>query len=312
MPLRILSLPPVFQPSTSIVYPPFKHGRYLEEYALEYFTEHQDSIETEYVYLPVLWTNVQNHVAFTRQKQSLILLLQRAMQAMPVNTLFFTVVQHDDGPFLPLPKTTLVFGACTGSVPLPLIYEDTTTHLLHQSRLANKEYLASFVGTLTHPVRKRMVEHLQTKANVAIHTKPHEEWTNHVPASAADTFVDLTLRSKFCLAPRGYGRSSFRFFEAMLLDTVPVYLWDDKEWLPYKEIIDYSECAVSIQEKDIPKLYNILESISEETYQHMVEAIRRNRHMFTLSSMCEYIVMRITRPSTTLTGPLPLLHGRCA
>jgi hypothetical protein len=295
MPLRILELPAMFRPGTSITYPPFKKGRYMEEYAYEHLTAHQDSIDTDYIYVPVFWTNLQNHPGFRKQKEGLTLLLQKALKQLPSNALLFTVVQHDDGPLLPLPKQTLLFGACTGDIPLPLIYEDTTDHLLHQPRPAEKSYLASFVGTLTHSVRQQMVEHLDNKSNIHLITKPHAEWTNQIAAPQADTFVTATLASTFCLAPRGYGRSSFRFFEAMLLDVIPVYIWDDKEWLPYKDIVDYSEFAISIQEKDIPKLYNRLESISEEAYQQMVINLRKNRHLFTLSSMCEYIIMKITR-----------------
>lgn len=293
MPLSILTLPAIFRPSTTVVYPPFKHGRYLEEYAYEYFLEHQDTIQTDYVYVPVFWTNLQNRAVFSKQREGLALLLQKALALHPTAR-FFTVVQHDDGPLLPLPAGTLVFGACTGAIPLPLIYEDTENTLLHYPRPClsadqPKPYLASFVGTLTHPVREKMVRHLENKANVALVTKPHQEWTNDVTADAATTFVTLTLQSKFCLAPRGYGRSSFRFFEAMLLDVVPVYVWDDKEWLPYKDKVNYADFAISIQEKDIGKLYNILESISEERYREMQQNLRTHRHLFSLASMCEYI-----------------------
>ena len=79
MPLRILTLPAIFRPSTNIVYPPFKHGRYLEEYAYDYLTEHQDTIQTEYVYLPIFWTNLQTHVAFPKQKDGLAILLKKAL-----------------------------------------------------------------------------------------------------------------------------------------------------------------------------------------------------------------------------------------
>ena len=308
MPLQILTLPAVFRPSTTVVYPPFKHGRYLEEYAYEYLTEHQSTIQTEYVYIPIFWTNLQNHVAFQKQKAGLAVLLQKAIAAASyptATTTFFTIVQHDDGPLLPLPKNTLVFGACTGDIPLPLIYEDTTNTLLTHptNKDTPKPYLASFVGTLTHPVRQQMVRHLENKANIALVTKSHQEWTNKVPSADADTFVNLTLQSKFCLAPRGYGRSSFRFFEAMLLDTVPVYIWDDKEWLPYKDNIHYEDIAVSIQEKDIHKLYNILESISDERYHKMKQNLKTHRHLFTLPSMCEYIVQKITSRLASATCP---------
>jgi hypothetical protein len=76
----------------------------------------------------------------------------------------------------------------------------------------------------------------------------------------------------------------------MLLDTVPVYVWDDIEWLPYKEHIDYSTFSISISRKDISKLNSILTSISEETYEKMVEAVKKNRHWFTLDAMVAAIV----------------------
>ena len=289
MPLRILDLPILFRPGTSIVYPPFKKGRYLEEYIYEYMLQHAPSIESDCVYIPIFWTHLQNHPGFKRMKDSLTLLLQKEIQKMPKQTKYFTIVQHDDGPMLPLPKDTLLFGACTGTIPIPLIYEDTTHYLMNRPRTQNKDWLASFIGTLTHPVREHMKQCLEHKPSIYWMTKPREEWTNRIAPSAADVFVEATLQSKFCLAPRGYGRSSFRFFEAMLLDTVPVYFWDDQEWLPYKEFIDYSIFAISIQEKDIPKTYDILTSISEETYQSMVENIRKVRHHFTLEGVGEYI-----------------------
>ena len=86
----------------------------------EYVTTH--NIETDLVYLPVYWTNLQNHPGFQPERYNT--LLQHAIKRMPPNTRYVTVVQHDDGPLLDLPPNTIVFGACTGSIPLPLIYED--------------------------------------------------------------------------------------------------------------------------------------------------------------------------------------------
>jgi hypothetical protein len=40
-------------------------------------------------------------------------------------------------------------------------------------------------------------------------------------------------RSLFNLAPRGFGRASFRLTELIQMGLIPVYLWDDVEWLPY-------------------------------------------------------------------------------
>jgi hypothetical protein len=265
----------------------------MEEYFYDYITRHKDEIDSDLVYIPIFWTNLQNHPGFSKQKENYNILLSNTLSKMPQNTRYFTVVQHDDGPQLALPKNTIIFGACSGNITLPLIYEDKTNKLLNTTRYDSKTLLASFIGTLTHSVRNKMVKALDGKSDIELITKPYTEWTSNVEKSAADLFIEKTLESKFCLAPRGYGRSSFRFFESMLLDTIPVYFWDDIEWLPYKDIIDYSKFSISIHDNDISRTYDILKSISNEKYVSMVEELKKARHYFTLEGMSDYIVNKI-------------------
>jgi hypothetical protein len=264
----------------------------MEEFMYEYLLAKQGVIQTNWVYLPVYWTNLQNHPGFAANKAKYHMLLDQVLSDMPLDTKYFTIVQHDDGPQLKIPPQTMVFGACTGTIPLPLIYEDTSLTLLTAPRLL-KNMLASFVGTkTTHPLRGEMVRHLEGKQGIQCQAAP--VWKVNVVDQDAARFVEWTLRSKFCLAPRGYGRSSFRFFEAMQLDTIPVYIWDDVEWLPYKDILDYSTFAISISHRDLPQLYDRLRSITEDTYQGMKQELLRVRHHFTLEGMAEYIVGRLT------------------
>lgn len=296
MPLRILDLPAPFRPGTSITYPPFKKGRYMEEYFYDYVMKHCDTIESDRVYVPIFWTNLQNHPGFAKQKQNYETLLLMYMKKMPLNTKYFTVVQHDDGPQLKMMGDVLIFGACSGDIPLPLLYEDTNQTLMTRQKECSsdsKTYLASFVGTLTHPIRREMKDRMEDKKDVCMGVQGM--WTSNVPMNLSELFVEKTLDSKFCLAPRGYGRSSFRFFEAIQLQTIPVYLWDDKEWLPYQDILDYSTFSISIPKKDIPFLYDILGSISNETYENMRNELKKIQKYMTLDFMCEYIVSRITK-----------------
>ena len=286
----MLELGKQFRPSTSIVYPPFKKGRYMEEYFYEFY-EHMKKAEGNRVYIPIFWTNLQIHPGFSKNKQLYELVLSNAMSKMPPNTKYFTVVQHDDGPQLKMKGDVLIFGACTGAIPLPLIYEDTDETLMNITEKFTKsnKYLASFIGTKTHPIRQTLYNTLIGHQDIYISTQ--ENWSSSVPQHLANLFIDITLQSKFCLAPRGYGRSSFRFFEAMLLDTIPVYFWDDIEWLPYKDKIDYSTFSVSIQ--DISRTYEILTSISNEKYISMLEELKKVRHYFTLEGMSDYIMEMI-------------------
>jgi hypothetical protein len=286
--MKIVELGKMFRPGTSHVYPPFKNGRYMEEYAYETLLSKKDEIETDLVYLPIFWTNLQNHPGFAQSKAKYQILLDQTLGQQPKNTRYFTIVQHDDGPQLQLPKDTVIFGACTGTIPLPLIYEDKTNRLALLER-KEPDIFASFVGSLTHPVRQRMASAVESRPYIVC--RMQKAWNVKVPTEQADEFLDLTLRSKFCLAPRGYGRSSFRFFEAILMDTIPVYFWDDVQWLPYREHLDYTLFSVSIS--DISKTYDILSGISEDRYQTMKLELQKVKHWFTLEGMMDYIISKL-------------------
>jgi hypothetical protein len=116
-------------------------------------------LQTKYidlVYIPVFWTNIQIHPNFSRMKHNYNYILDNVYKVLPDNTQFFTIVQHDLGVELLLPPNTLVFGGCSGNIPLPLIYEDTTSKLINTPKPSplNKTVLASFVGThTTHNLR---------------------------------------------------------------------------------------------------------------------------------------------------------------
>ena len=225
-------------------------------------------------------------------KENLNVLLKRAYSLFPESTPYFTIVQADLGVELVLPKNTLVFGACHGDIPLPLIYEDVTNRLINTPRLEKRKLRGSFVGTYnTHTLRQSVFNSLGKNPNFKFEVSGL--WTNSVSEPKADTFIKTTLNSKYCLAPRGFGRSSFRFFEAMLLDTVPVYFWDDTEWLPYKDVLDYSKFSVSIHETEIDKTPQILKLISHERYLSMIEELKRVRPYFTLEGMSEYIISKL-------------------
>lgn len=294
--LRTVPLPPLFRPSTSHVYPPFKQGYYMEEYLYLYLKDHAEEISSGWIYLPVFWTNLQNHPGFTVQKGKYQLLLNRiiASASYPAGSRFFTCVQHDDGPGLQLPAGTVVYGACSGDIPLPLIYEDRTDRLLSAPRrpFHERTLLASFVGTVgTHPVRDAMRRALEGRDGVYFHSRGL--WSASVPEEDAGRFIEVTSRSRFCLSPRGYGRSSFRFFEAMLLDVVPVYVWDDVEWLPYKDEIVYNRFCLSVHVSELPGLYDRLSDIQEKEYEDMLEEMRRVRSWFGLEGMSRWIRERI-------------------
>jgi Exostosin family len=263
-------------------YPPFKYGLYLEEVFLEYMKKNNKTHCKEgRFYIPVLWTNFQIESWFSDKKQIMQEALDKYIQEHPCEQGYFIVVQHDDGPMLKIPPNTKIYGACSGTEPLPLVYQDTRNTLIQQSprrKFYEKAILCSFVGTNTHHVRTQTLQTIHNNTNFIVGMRGG--WSAHVHPQHANNFIYLTLDSKFALAPRGYGRSSFRFFEIFQLGAIPIYVWDDIEWLPYKSIIDYSKICISINIRDIHTLESQLLSIDEEKYNIMMTEYTKIKHMF--------------------------------
>lgn len=280
-----LSTEKVFHRPTDVVYPPFKNGLYLEEY----FSKHNRIRDNRYI--DVFWTNIQIDPKFGGFR-NIVAKLVSENYPENLDKKYFTVVQHDDGVMFKLPANTRVYSAGgTGDIPIPLIYEDSERKLetVPKRQFSEKDIICSFVGSATHHVRSAMWNTLKESPNFHFSV---DRWTNDVNKTQQDTFIDITVRSKFCLAPRGYGRTSFRFYEAFQLGSIPIYIWDDIEWLPYKDVIDYSKFCISIHVSKIGELENILLSIDEATYNKMWEEYEKIKGFFTLEGMTNYIHFR--------------------
>jgi hypothetical protein len=282
----------LFITKTNVTYPPFKNGLYLEEYFLNYMaTNNKTTDKNGRLYIPALWTNFQIEQWFPQRRDHMQNVLDKWISENPSKGGYFVVVQHDDGPMLRLPPNTTIYGACNGQIPLPLIYEDLQHKLenLCKNKLMfkYKTTLCSFVGSVTHNVRKSIIDMYQHNPRFKFSLR--QGWTNQVQVDHQQLFIDYTRNSKFALAPRGYGKSSFRFFEILKLGCIPIYVWDDKEWLPYKDVLDYDKFCVSIHVSELEILDEILMSISEKKYNHMLAEYEKIKHMFEMPYMCEYI-----------------------
>jgi hypothetical protein len=215
--------------------------------------------------------------------------LDNFINANPSEKGYFTIIQYDDGSLLKLPFNTLIYGACSGDIPLPLIYEDRSFKLEKYEKYGynNKDIYCSFVGSITHFIRQNL--YLNFSTNEKFLFSVNQSWTNDVSNESATNFINTTLRSKFVFAPRGHGRSSFRFFEILKLGSIPIYVWDDIEWLPYKSILDYEKFCISINIRNINELEEILTKIDETKYNEMIMEYEKIKNCFDLEYMCSFI-----------------------
>ena len=197
-------------------YPPFKNGLYLEEYFLKKISSETPLLKRKYI--PALWTNFQIEGWFESKKREMQNSLNKWLYENPSENGYFTIVQYDDGPKLTIPENTIVYGACSGNIPIPLIYQDINNTLTNipKKSFNEKQILCSFVGNITSNhvqpnVREVMKNILSTNPKFVFFNSGG--WTPSIKINLQKKFVNLTIDSKFALAPRGYGRGSFRFFE---------------------------------------------------------------------------------------------------
>ena len=269
------------------VYPPFKNGFYIEEYFLDKYKS--QSPKTKRTYIPFPWTNFQIEYWFPSKKTEMQDQLNKWIESNHNDNGYFTIVQYDDGCLLDLPTNTIVYGCCSGNIPIPLIYEDRNGNLLSKKidkTFEQKQILCSFVGALTHSLRHSMIDSLKNDSDFVFVSD--SMWTPNVSIDKQNKFVEITCNSKFVLCPRGYGRNSFRFYEVLNLGCIPIYVWDDIEWLPYE--INYEKFCISINIKDLHKLKEILSKIDSIEYNEMILEYNKIKYLFTLDGVYDYII----------------------
>lgn len=53
----ILDVPKIFQPRYKSIYPSYSSGKHMKEIIYEMFINSKQTIDTDYIYLPIFWTS---------------------------------------------------------------------------------------------------------------------------------------------------------------------------------------------------------------------------------------------------------------
>lgn len=206
---------------------------------------------------------------------------------------YFTICQYDDGILGDrggghYDIDCIVFGAGGyGDIPIPLVCDEH-----HHKEVKWKKYLASFLGSFRteateFPIRPQIAKVLGDNDAFLI------EDSYGKGREALERFVNVTASSYFTLCPRGYGKTSYRLYEAMQLGSVPVYI-SDEHWLPFTKYLSWSDFAIVIKPDMIEELPKLLMGILEEgKYSQMRQnAFKAYREFFVYDS-CFRMITRI-------------------
>lgn len=280
MKIYILSVKHQFQPRTQ----PFKYPKHNRDFGVEqdflkYLLKHKELVAenpatADWHYLPIYWTKW--HLNHDFGKSSLLELQREVNRLILDDSKTFTICQYDDGPLVDLGGTLVFFASrkTIEGIDIPLLCATHRKPLFEPL----KKYLASFMGRLSnHPIRQEMAECLRDRDDVYIYDGTR----------ATRDFVYKTLESDIALCPRGYGGSSFRFFEAMQLGVVP-FLIGDLDTRPFKKFINWDE--LSLFSQSASELNDILDSLQKADLRLMgKKAAEFWKKELTYQRWCKYV-----------------------
>jgi hypothetical protein len=283
MKIYILPVHPQFQPQSQ----PFRYPPHSEDYGVEqdfllYLQANQELLSStpdraDWHYLPIFWTrwHLNHHFGRTGLQE----LKQEVDRAIIDDSKTFTICQNDDGPIVDTGKITLFLASrkTPNGIDIPLL---CSPHQVPAVKPA-KKYLASFVGNVaTHPIRREMVNHLVHRPDVYL-------YDGHLSASF---FVEKVLESLIALCPRGYGGSSFRFYEVMQLGVVP-FLIGDIDTRPFKKFILWDH--VSLFTQSVSDVNRILSSLNQHELLSMGNSAAYLWSHLTYQKWCPFVIREL-------------------
>jgi len=234
--------------------------------------------EADWHYLPVYWTRW--HLNHEYGKTGLAELQQAVSESLLDEKKTFTICQYDDGPIVELGSTKIFLASrkTANGIDIPLLCSPHRIPLFKPS----KKYLASFIGrSSTYSLRNEMLNEVKKRNDVFIFDGD----------KGTVFFVRKTLQSKIALCPRGYGGSSFRFFEAMQLGAVP-FLIGDIDTRPFKNYIDWE--AISFYLPTVEGINTLLDSIDSKKLGQMgQQASKIWAKELTFQQWCKYVIMEL-------------------
>lgn len=145
-----------------------------------------------------------------------------------------------------------------------------------------KKYLLAFKGKRyvygIGSETRNSLYHLHNERDIVLVTtcKHGDSWKEHKDERCDHDNAEydrydyevLLRNSTFCLVPRGRRLGSFRFLEVLQAGCIPVLLANG--WvLPFSEIIDWSECTISADERLLLQVPEIVRSVNASQLLHM-------------------------------------------
>ncbi|CAA7402784.1 unnamed protein product [Spirodela intermedia] len=140
--------------------------------------------------------------------------------------------------------------------------------------------LAFFAGQMHGYLRPALLQHWGDDPDMVIlGPLPPSGSGGGSKGKKAVNYAQYMKSSRFCVCPRGFEVNSPRVVEAIFYECVPVII-SDNFVPPFFEVLDWGAFSVIIEEKDVPRLKEILLSISRPRYLALQTGVRKVQKHF--------------------------------
>ncbi len=245
--------------------------------------------ELERVFIPIHITSFHVNNSYG-QDQKAIRLLQDFFDSLDRSKKYWMVFQYDDGLLIDTKDLDIVTFGMSYRLPeqkptyvIPLIGQMfpymPVCNVIDAKIVLNKSYIANFIGSITHPIREKLVNTLKREDGYYMSTEHHQPSDYHY----------IMSDSTFTLCPVGYGKTSFRTYESIHQKSIPIIIYEDEVMEPYG--IDINEYGVKIHESSIELISEILESVSPWAIDNKRKRMNElYRDLCTYEGVYDYII----------------------
>lgn len=247
MQTKIVPVPTEFCFRDMMIYPNFNSTDF-EYYFYLHYKDHENL--SDRLYIPITYTGYHKKHNYGNDKAA-INRLQYFVNGLDKSKKYFSIVQYDNGTLIDWTGIDIKIFSMSGgeemNYPLPLIGQPYDV-ICHN---CSKNYLANFMGRITHPIRDKVISAVMNKQGYYVSTHNY----------SVEDYCRIIAHSTFTLAPRGYGINSFRIGEAIRQGSIPVMISD--EFIePHN--VPFETYGVKIKEDEISHIDEILRSFSAE------------------------------------------------
>lgn len=269
--------------------------------------------------------------------------LDTLLAVLRPNVPYITVSQNDEGLMgrrrefdhaALLPNLLVLSAGGYGHVPIPLFKQDEAV-VSNGKPVGSRSIGISYVGSLTNApkdMRLRLHEHLLLSLPSSSSTNTPTSSSSNTASSSSNSnsynftyeyyygldWRNVSADSRFSLAPRGYGRTSYHLMETLQMGLIPVHVYTDVPWVPYSDLflreIGFVARMDGVYEDDIDGVLSRLKAMTVaeiELRERRIASLRKSH--FSASGALSQIelFLRMGSSSSSSSGTSSVSDLRC-